>query len=415
MLAWVVWSLAALFVVLNYVQQVFPSLVAQELSEAFRVNESALGDIAAIYFYAYAIMQIPVGMILDRFRVRWPLAAAILIAGAGAVGFSLAFDVRQAIAGRLIMGASSAFSFLGCLKLVQEWFPVSRFSTLAGMTNTAAMLGAACGAPLAILVGSFGWRPTMLWIGVGELILGVLVLLIVRDAPPGVRLASEPAKTDFAALMNVLCNPQVWINALYATSISLIFVAFGGLWGASFITSSYGLTSVKAADIASVLFLGGIVGSLFFGWFSDYLNSRKKPMIFAGLLGFLTICALLYVPHLPLRAFEAGLFFVGFFSSANIVSYAVARDLYPASSGLSIGLLSTVFYAGSATSQPLVGSLLEYHARRHGGGGLASLTPQDYAFGLTALVFFMAVAVVCSLLIRETAGGRRGDEQLTES
>jgi MFS family permease len=203
-------------------------------------------------------------------------------------------------------------------------------------------------------------------------------------------------------MVGLATNPQVWINAVYATSISLIFVAFGGLWGASYIQKAYGMSAVAAADVGSLLFLGGIAGSLFFGWYSDYLGRRKLPMVMAGLGALATMAGLLYLPGLPVAGFEAGIFLVGFFSSANIISYAVARDLYPKLAGLSIGFLSTCFYAGSAASQPLVGMMLERSLTGQRVGGLASLTAGDYRYAFSPLVGFMVLGLIASLLIKET-------------
>ncbi|SKA30631.1 Sugar phosphate permease [Enhydrobacter aerosaccus] len=396
-LPWAIWVLSALFVVFNYIHQVVPDIIAADLALAFKATDATLGNIAAIYFYAYAILQIPVGLIVDHFGTRRPLVVAILAAGLGALAFSRAGSSGDAELARLVMGASSAFSFIGCLKLVQEWFPPSRFSTLAGMTNTAGMIGAASGAPVASVVNVLGWRATVGWMGWAELALGVLVLLVVRDR---VQAGSHPEPAPRPAQMiGVLTDPQVWINAVYATSISLVFVAFGGLWGASYIEKAYGMSAIEAADVGSLLFLGGIAGSLFFGWWSDHLGRRKRPMVIAGVGALATMAALLYLPGLPILGFEAAIFLVGFFSSANIVSYAVARDLYPRLAGLSIGFLSTCYYAGSAASQPLVGMLLE---RSQAGGGLAALTAADYRVAFSPLVGFMAVGLVAALLIRET-------------
>ena len=400
LLPWFIWALAGLFVVFNYIQQVVPNIIADELSHAFNANESTLGNIAASYFYAYAVLQIPVGLIVDRYGTRRPLVIAILAAGLGTIAFSWAHSSGGAQMARLIMGASAAFSFIGCLKLVEEWFPPSKFSTLAGMTNTAGMIGAASGAPMAVLVNVIGWRTAVAWMGGAELMLAVLVFAVVRDRPATVSYSAP--ETQSGGMFRLLGNPQVWINAVYATSISLVFVAFGGLWGTSYIEKVYDLGAVAAAGTGSLLFLGGIAGSLFFGWYSDYLGRRKPPMVFAGVGALATMACLLYLPAIPLAGFKAGLFLVGFFSSANIVSYAVARDLYPKLAGLSIGFLSTFYFAGSAASQPLVGMLLEHRSPGiQGVAVLASLTAGDYRYALSPLVAFMLVGLIASLLVRE--------------
>jgi len=408
LLPWLIWVLSALFVVFNYIQQVVPNIIASELSHAFTATESTLGNIAASYFYAYAILQIPVGLIVDRYGTRRPLVIAILAAGLGTLAFSWAQSSGSAQIARLIMGASAAFSFIGCLKLVQEWFPPARFSTLAGLTNTAGMIGAASGAPVAVLVKVIGWREAVAWMGGAELILAALVFFLVRDrsAPASQPLAEAQSKqpqSPSGGMSGLLRNPQVWINAIYATSISLVFVAFGGLWGTSYIQKVYDLSAVAAAGTGSLLFLGGIAGSLFFGWYSDYLGRRKPPMVLAGVGALATMACLLYLPGLPLAGFKLGLFLVGLFSSANIVSYAVARDLYPKLAGLSIGFLSTCYFAGSAASQPLVGMLLEHsNPGSQRIAGLASLTAGDYRYALSPLVIFMLVGLIASLLVKET-------------
>ncbi|HEV2696029.1 MAG TPA: MFS transporter [Verrucomicrobiae bacterium] len=411
---WLVWSLAALFVVFNYVQQVVPNVIAADLAQSFNATASTLGNIAACYFYAYAILQIPVGLIVDRYGTRWPLTLAVLMAGLGTLAFSQAHNSGMAQVARFIMGASAAFSFIGCLKVVQAWFPPSKFSTLAGMTNTAGMIGAAGGAPVATLVQHFGWRGTVAWMGGAELLLAVLVFAFVRDGAAGANLpapASTPAVVT-GGMAGLLKNPQVWINAIYATSISLVFVAFGGLWGTSYIQKVYSLDAIAAAGTGSILFIGGIVGSLFFGWISDYVGRRKPPMVLAGVGALASMVCMLYIPGIPLIGFKVGLFLVGVFSSANIISYAVARDLYPRLAGFSIGFLSTCYFAGSAASQPLVGLLLEHAGSgAEKTGGLAALTPGDYRFALSPLAIFMLVGLIASLLLRETLAAEPHQKQ----
>jgi predicted MFS family arabinose efflux permease len=271
------------------------------------------------------------------------------------------------------------------------------------MTNTAGMIGAASGAPVAVLVNVIGWRETVAWMGGAELILAVLVFLVVRDRAVTTSHSAPETQTQSGGMFGLLRNPQVWINAVYATSISLVFVAFGGLWGTSYIQKAYDLNAVAAAGTGSLLLIGGIAGSLFFGWYSDYLGRRKPPMIFAGVGALATMACLLYFPGIPLAGFKLGLFLVGFFSSANIISYAVARDLYPQLAGLSIGFLSTCYFAGSAASQPLVGMLLEHiNPSSQRNAGLVSLTAGDYRYALSPLVGFMLLGLIASFLIKET-------------
>jgi sugar phosphate permease len=368
-----------------------------------------LGTIAAFYFYAYAALQIPVGLTVDRFGPHRPLAVAIATAAVGSLAFSWAGSAGAAQYSRLLIGAGAAFSFIACLKLASNWFAPGLFATLAGLTNTAGMVGAALGgAPLAALVRTTGWRGAMGLLAGVAAALAVLVLLLVRDRPPGTEAIPDdqgmpPASGSLRrGAWAVVANRQGWLNAVYATAISIVFVAFGALWGTTYVEKVYGLGTVAASGTVSMLFFGAIAGSLFFGWFSDRIRRRRAPMIAAAVGGLLAMAAILYLPALPLVALKALLAALGFFCSANIISYAVAHDLCPPErAGLALGFLNTCYYAGSAISQPLVGWLLDTRAPRPG-AGLAALTAADFRFALSAVVGCLALSLVAALLLEET-------------
>ena len=411
---WIVWGTAALFVVYNYIQQVVPGSMASDLARDFHVSAGARGSLAANIFYAYAALQIPVGLAVDRFGPRWPLTIAIGFAVIGSFGFGWADSSGWAGLARLVVGAGAAFSFIACLKLVSNWFAPGRFATLAGLTNTAGMIGAAAGAPLAAIVLHTGWRGAMFMLGAIGLAIGVLALLLVRDRPPDSGPMETPARTSDKAdgllqtLFNTIRSRQAWLNAGYATTISISFVAFGALWGPPYIAKTYALETPAATAVVAMLFLGAIGGSLFFGWFSDLLRSRRLPMIGSALGGFVTLATILYVPSLPLGWLRALLALLGFFCSANIISYAVAHDISPpARAGFALGFLNTCYYGGSAISQPLVGWLLDLRCP----GGLVAFQRNDYRFALSAVVLLLALAFIAAFLLQETHPAARLDSK----
>jgi sugar phosphate permease len=412
---WVVWGLSALFVVYNYFQQVLPGIVGPDLLREFHLGAGELGNIAAPFFVAYALLQIPVGFTLDRFGPHRPLAAAVVVAALGSLLFSASTGAGTAALARLVIGSGAAFSFIASLKLVSNWFAPERFATLAGLTNTAGMIGAAGGgAPLALLVAGIGWRGSLGLLGGVGLALALLIVLFVRDQPP---VSSAPTPGDGtstlpvpvtaagwrAGAVSVVASPQVWLNALYATAISIVFVAFGALWGISYIEKACGVPRFAAAAAASLLFLGAIPGSMFFGWFSDRTRRRKAPMLAAAVGGLACMCALLYLPGLSFTGLRLLLAALGFFCSANIVSYAVSHDISrPAQAGLALGLLNTCFYAGGAISQPLVGKLLDLRSAPRGAAGIESLTAGDFRFALSSVVAALLVSLVAALLLEES-------------
>ena len=442
MLSWIVWGLSALFVVYNYLQQVVPGIVAPDLLREFHVGAGELGNIAALFFYAYALLQIPVGLTLDRFGPHRPLAAAVFVAALGSVLFAVSTGAATAGLARLVIGAGAAFSFIGSLKLVSNWFAPERFATLAGLTNTAGMIGAAGGgAPLALLVAGIGWRGSLLSLGIAGLALAVLILLFVSDRPTAspdgkpfglvtgtaegwregevsddrsearsLEVRSDRTPTTGSApgsivqgLGIILANRQSWVNALYATSTSIVFVAFGALWGASYVEKAFGASRFAASAAVSLLFLGAIPGSIFFGWVSDRVRRRRAPMLAAAVGGLVCMCALLYLPGISFTGLRVLLAALGFFCSANIVSYAVSHDISaPAQAGLALGFLNTCFYAGNAVSQPLVGRLLDLRSATRGAAGIENMTAGDFRFALSSVVGALLLSLVAALLLEES-------------
>lgn len=409
---WVVWGLSALFVVYNYLQQVVPGIVAPDLQREFHVGAGELGSIAALFFYAYALLQIPVGLTVDRFGPHRPLAAAVGVAALGSVLFSLASGAGTAGAARLVIGAGAAFSFIASLRLAANWFAPERFATLAGLTNTAGMIGAAGGgAPLALLVAAIGWRDSLLALGVAGFALAALILLLVRDRPPQTGASALAAAPPIAAgLRSILANRQSWVNAFYATATSVVFVAFGALWGVSYVEKACGVSRFVASSAVSLLFLGAIPGSVFFGWVSDRIGSRRTPMLAAAAGGLACMCGVLYLPGLSFAGLQLLLAALGFCCSANIVAYAVGNDVSaPGTAGLALGFLNTCFYAGNAASQPLVGWLLDRHAAARGAAGIQTMTAGDFRFALSSVTAALLLALGAAALLAEShPRGRRG-------
>ncbi len=116
-LAWGIWSLAAVLYVMGFYQRVAPAVMTQELVRDFGLSGAALGNLSALYFYSYAAMQIPTGILVDRYGPRRLLSAAALLAGAGTFMFSAVDDYALASLARLIIGGAVAVAFVGLLKL----------------------------------------------------------------------------------------------------------------------------------------------------------------------------------------------------------------------------------------------------------------------------------------------------------
>ena len=214
------------------------------------------------------------------------LGCAAVLAAAGCLLFSFASTVDMAIVTRMMIGAGASFSFIATLKLIANWFPANRFGTMTGLTNVVGMLGAIVGVGLLTnLTLIMGWRQTVLLLGVVGGILAGLIFFLVRDYPaaaspqPQHQTKRERIGKMLSGLVQIFSTGQNWVNGLYAATINAPYIALGALWGTKYLQTAYLLDKPDAALLSSMIFVGAIPGSFFFGWFSDRIKRRKLPMM----------------------------------------------------------------------------------------------------------------------------------------
>ena len=394
MLPWIIWIIAASYFFYDYINQVIPGIIGPSLEQAFQVPAAALGTLSAYYFYSYAVMQIPVGVIVDHYGPHRPLVIAAVLAAGGNFLLAQAGSFGAVEIYRLLVGFGAAFSYVGVLKLISNWFPAHRFATLAGLTNTIGMIGAIAGTRLfAGVVAQVGWRGSLVTTGILGAVLAALILLVVRDHPrqaetweerPGQERGPDKIRRD---LKHVLGMSQFWIVGVYITTMNITFTAIGAVWGPSLIQKAYGITEIRAAGVISMLFMGGIFGAIFFGSFSDWLRRRKLPMLTASGSALLVMGLLLYGPKLPLAAAYVMMFLQGFTCNGLILGYSVAHDIRPpGAAGAAEGFVNTVCAGGTAIFLPLMGWLLGFGAD----------------FAKFFLIAALMVAVLMAFLSRET-------------
>lgn len=403
---WLIWGLGAAFFFAEYYARVSPSVMVDDLMAAFNVNAFAIGGLSAIFYYAYISMQLPVGMLMDRYGPHRLLTLTALICGIGAFIFAYAANIGVADLGRLLMGFGAAFAFVGSLKLASIWFPIERFGLMAGLTQAIGMLGAATGeGPMAAIVAKIGWHHTMLLVGTIFLILAVAIGLIIRDVPAGHPLSRVGTKKHIgllSSLKQVLTNSQSWYNALYAGLIYAPTAAFGELWGVNFLRQAYHINLERAALGIGFIFIGWGVGGPIAGWLSDRIQRRKPIMITSAIAGALILTMILYLP-MPLWLAYVLLFCYGATNTGVAIAYAVASEINPRPiSGTSMAFANMASVIIGALFQPLIGLLLVY---QWGGlllHGIPVYTLGSYRIALIILPICSLLGLVAVTKVRET-------------
>lgn len=398
--AYAAFGLAAAYFGHEFIQRVSTSVIVGELMAEFAVGGAVLGSLSAFYFYAYAGMQIPVGVLMDRFGPRRLMSFAAGISAVGALLFATAPAIEFAYAGRLLIGLGASFSFIGLLTVATLWLPPHRFSGLAGLGQAVGMVGAVAGqAPLALVVEGFGWRTA---VGMLACLGAVIALSIFLTVPEVARKPAQGQNRIMQGLRIAARNRETWLNAVFGLSMTGTMLAFAGLWAVPWLVSVHGFERAGAAALTSIMFVGWGVGSPLIGWLSDRVARRKIFAVGSGAGMTATLFAILYVPDLPTAAMAALMLVNGTFASGMILAYGAARAHNPPeASGATYGLVNTGVVGSGAIFQPLIGLLLDlnWDGTMQAGARIYSAAAYDAAFAVLPCV--AAIGTIAAAMTRE--------------
>lgn len=405
--AWTIWLLSAIFMFYKYAIEVSPSVMTATLMKTFQIGGIELGNLAAAYFYAYLLLQIPAGLLLDKFGPRKTTTVAITLCAVGSLIFAAADTIFVASVGRFVTGAGAAFAAVNCLKLIANWFPYKHFAFMAGLMMTMAMLGAVGGqAPLAAFIEKMEWRHAIEMIGFSGLVLAALFWIVVRDKSPDHAREKHivPTKTPFnESVKQIFKNPQSWWLSIYSGFAFAPVMVFGGLWGVSFIAEGFKLTENTAAQMVSLIFIGFAVGAPLFGWFSDWLGRRRIVMLWGTIIALVSITTAIYAPGISSYLLAFLLFLFGFSISSFLLCFTMIREInLPLLAATAIGFMNAFDALLGAFSDPLTGKFLDmgWDGRLYEGARVFSVAAYKAAF--LTLPAYLILSIFTLLRIKET-------------
>jgi len=427
-LRWLILGTMVVVGLINLLQRVAPTVVADRVMAEFSLTAIAFGGLAAVYFYTYAAMQIPAGMMVDTLGPKRTITLGCLMAGVGSIVFGLASSLLVAYIGRFLVTIGVGVMWLCTLKALTEWFRSREFATMSGLVGGFVQLGALLGTtPLAVLVVHVGWRMSFEVVGFFSLAMAAACWLIVKNRPTDVGLPSlaeiesyesglnqvtsqpsttSPANSPMVKLKMVLGNKHSWPPLLVALGSYSPYLVFVSTWGVPYIMQVYGMSREAAANYALVGTLGHAVGLALAGYVSDKLMVRRKlPIIIFALVSFLTwLVIILWNGGQPPRQLLYLLcFLMGASSAGHIMSYACAKEVNsPAASGIAMGFTNIGGFIGVALVQPLFGYVLDlnWQGAMAAGARIYPLSAYQSSFMLCLAVTLLCI--IAGFLIKET-------------
>jgi MFS family permease len=404
-LAWSIWGLGAALYLIGFYQRVAPAVITDQLMTEFAIGGAALGNLSAFYFYSYVVMQIPTGVIADRWGPRRLLTAGAGIAALGSAIFAFAPDIFWANFGRLLIGGSVAVAFVSMLKLASHWFSPQHYALAAGLALlTGVCGGVVAGVPLRLLVEAFGWRAVMAVTAALTALLCAAIWLRVRDDPLECGYASHfhgsheslAPVSVWRGLKQILSYRNVWIITLVPIGFSGAVLTFAGLWGVPYLRQVHGLDPKSAAAITSTLLVAWALGGPTMGSWSQKMGRRKPLYLITSVIALLGWSAIIFLP-LPLWVLVALLIPTGFASGNITIGFAWTRESVPPQLvGTASGFVNMGPLMGGMFLQPAVGWMLD---QRWSGTLAAGVKVYDAAAYRAGFSIMFAAVVMAALLI----------------
>ncbi len=408
-IAWVMWGCAALFYLYEYVLRVSSSVITDDLMLAFNVQATSLGVLVSFYYIAYVPLQIPCGVIVDRFGVRPVVTFSALFCTIGSLLFAYSTDLFVAQIARFLLGAGSACAYLSCTTVGATWFRPERFAVIAGVTMMMGTFGGMFGGkPFAMLANAIGWRDAMVIAAIVGIGVTIAAWLIIRDRNPD-RTNQDSSNNDSSntllhGLKVISRNPQVWLIGIYGGLMYVPLSAFAELWGVPYLMKAHGINNETASFASAMIFLGMALGSPLGAIFSNLIKSRVKVMSWSAITTMLVFSYVIYVPDISLDLTYVLLFIAGFMCGGQILYFAAAKEITPPQySGTTIGFTNALVMSSGIVFQPLLGIILDHVWDGNiNSEGMPIYTLHDYQQALTTVPLCLLCAWFVMWFVRET-------------
>lgn len=396
---WLMWILAVFFYFYQSIIRVATSNLREPLTLEFNLTASEYGMFASYWLISYALLQIPIGIALDKWGVRKVFTVSAFLCGVGTLITAQTESYAWLCFARLLIGAGSAPAFIGTFKISSEWFKPNMLPILVGVISGIGVLGASlAGAPMVILQESIGWRTIFYSLSITAFALSLLYSFVLRDKKLSTSLSLREIKKQ---VLHLITEPQIWllgtVGFLLYTPVSVL----ADLWGPSFMHAVYGYDSIKSASASSFIFYGNAVGSFIAGWMFLKFTTNKhffaSSMAVAGIMMF----AIVWADLSNFWILCCALFALGCMVGAeNLVFPLGARYAAEGFQGLSASVINFLVMVGAIVLQPGIGIIMDLLWDGTLDNGAPVYSIDQYCWGLSALIGSLILGLILSFGIK---------------
>jgi MFS family permease len=404
----IAWLITAVYYFYQYTLRSAPAVMMPQLSEGFGLTATSVASLVGLFYYGYSPFSLVAGVAMDRLGPRRVVPIGAATVGIGALLFATGNNEAASV-GRFLQGAGGVFALVGAAYIATTNFPASSAATLIGATQMFGMAGGSAGQFLVgpVIAAGVPWNSFWVAMGVGGLVIAVLLYMLL-PAPQAKARDDAWLKSAGHAMGTVFRNPQSILCGMIAGLLFIPTTIFDMVWGVRFLQDAHGADYASAVLRSSTVPLGWIIGCPLLGFISDRIGRRKPVIIVCASILLICLAWILYGPTDVFPPYVLGLI-AGLVSGAAMLPYTVIKEANPPNmNGTATGVVNFLNFTFSALLGPVFAGLL-----MRAGAGAPQMTLEHYQTAFEPLLYGVALAIVLTLLLKETGPAARRPVSLT--
>ncbi|MFA8449967.1 MAG: MFS transporter [Bacteroidales bacterium] len=394
--AWLTFAITSIYSLMQFFLQVSTDMMAGDLMKSFSIQEGGVGMITSAFFWAYLLVQVPAGLLIDRFRLRKVLIFSAGLLTIGCVLFALSQNLNMAIASRFIMGLGAGFGFVGMLFSIGEWFPKKYFPVIVGAGELVGMAGTSAGQVFAPhFVINHSWRSLMELMAILTAVICILMIFFLRNKGNHSGNKEITFKTLGHTIKDIAKQRIIWACGIFTCGTFSFLTVFVDVWGVPFFEKVYGLNFIQSNHIMAFVLAGIAIGGPFLGWIGGRTQKIKTTMTISGIICLLlTILIILRVSD-SVIVINAIMFITGVSCSAYLLPFTLVGQHAPGKEqGSCVAFANTLALFGAVFLQPIIGHTISYLNQSYE-------ISKSYSIAIWILPLFIGLALLSLFWIKE--------------
>jgi sugar phosphate permease len=424
-LAWIIFVVAMSAHIFNLFQRTAVAAAVDLIMADLSITATAVGSVLAMYFYIYAVMQFPSGVLADTLGPRKTISLGSLIASIGSITFGLAPSLPFLYLGRLLISLGVSVIFISLLRLITEWFQSKYFARITSLTAFIANIGSLLATtPMALMIMVAGWRFSFEIIGLISLVISFACWFIIRNRPEDAGLPSPSGRAGSPTRQSTAHQEQNDVTAPLGERIRLLFTnkyiwppflislgSYGTLlvmqsaWGIPYLMQVYAMSRASAANVILFLIIVHILGVMLIPYISDKLHRRKLPVLVCA-VGYLVSWLVLIIWNggkPPVPALYTIFLFMGLLTGITPLNYINVKEVVPRHiSGMAMGVVNMACFASASIFQILFGVVLDLNWQGAVYEGARVYTLEAFRLGFIIVSTGVFISVIGAFLLKET-------------